>query len=320
MSLETHLSGPLTVLMDLNSYCQLRCRYCSSLPFNGSSLDTERTLSLIKELVDYPVWSLVFSGGEPFLHPNILDFIEVVGVSKIHLSINTNGLKLLDNKIFQGLKILRNNGSNFILNISLDSPMVEDNDSARGRGKEVKEAIKIALSEGFDVCINSTIHSKNFNTALSLLDEFKNVKQYRFFPVIPTHSSLSRGEDLSMDEEDANYFWEKALNLKKKLGKNKIMLPFRSNNELGIMECKQKNCFCGFTSCFIDSNFDVYPCDWSKVEENKLGNISEKTLRSVWNSSRANEIRARGKSSSLCEASPSTIPNKGDLPIRYKSS
>ncbi|MBL4963931.1 radical SAM protein [Bacillus halotolerans] len=318
MPLETNLSGPMSVLIDVNSYCQLRCRYCSSMPFDGSLLEAERVISLLKELGEFPIWSLTFSGGEPFLHPNMIDFIEASWQSGLVPSINTNGLKLLNGKLLQRLVKLHNKGIKFTLNISLDSNDPIDNDTARGKGKDVNKAIKIAISNGLQVDINSTIHSGNINSALNLIDEYPGVKQFRFTPVIPTHSSLTSGMNLVVEEKRMEKFWQKALKLQDELGEDKIRLPFQRDKKKALMDCKQNHCFCGITTCFIDSYFDVYPCNWSKIKDNKMGNVKNTSLKSIWNSTRAIEIREKGQKARLCEALPSLNPDSGDLPARYK--
>lgn len=313
------LSAPLTVLFDINSYCQLRCRYCSSMPFNGTEAPTERTVELIKEFGQMNVWYLNFSGGEPFLHPGIMEFIETASSCGIETSINTNGLRLLEDAVLKDLLRLKTAGSKFILSISLDSPDPAANDSARGRGKEVIEAIHRAIDSGLDIKVASVVHSETVDTALDIIETFKGARAYSFFPMINTWAVEKKGQDLLADKEKMGEFWKHASELQENCGKGTIILPFREGNPSGEKEEITNNhngCFCGFSKCFIDSDLNMYPCDVSRVDTYCFGNLNNSSLRFLWNGDKADVIRSIGKANRLCERK-GELKCGGDLPARY---
>jgi MoaA/NifB/PqqE/SkfB family radical SAM enzyme len=76
------------------------------------------------------VW---FTGGEPFLHPDILQFIDMA-LDRGALGILTNGM-LIDDALAAELgKRFQTAKHNFEIRVSLDGATLEENDSVRGRG------------------------------------------------------------------------------------------------------------------------------------------------------------------------------------------
>ncbi len=312
--------APLSALLDVNSSCQLRCKYCSAMPFDGTNVPIERTVDLLKELGKLQVWYLSFSGGEPFLHPGIMTFIETAFEAGIATTINTNGLRLLEDTILGKLVQLKANGVKFMLSMSLDSPDPIANNSGRGRGKEAAEAIHRSLKAGLDVRISSVVHAGTVNTALEMPEVFKGAKNYTFFPMYSTWSSQQKGEDLIAEERVLQDFWRRAAELQQRYGENLITLPFRKHDrqrEASVMN--QNNhitCFCAFSKCFIDSHLNVYPCDMTRTSSLCLGNLMNSTFLSVWNGPAAHRIREEGKKERLCKRTP-VLNSSGDLSIRY---
>jgi len=297
------LSGPLSVLVEVNSVCQLRCRYCSAAPFNGTQMPRERALTLIKELGKFPVWAITFSGGEPLLHPHILTFVRACFQAGICPTINTNGLKLLDPASLDSWVALKAEGVEFTLSISLDSPDPGANDSARGRGPEVVQAIKAATQEGLDITLSAVVHRQNLSSALSIPDAFPQVRQFRFSPAVTRHLAESAAADLQVEDHLMERFWQEASTLREKLGEARILLPMRNpgpDGETVVVRQEHNTCYCGFTSCVIDSQLNVYPCDWARSPLVKMGNLMHNSLESVWTSKEADQVRSLGSTTRLC--------------------
>jgi MoaA/NifB/PqqE/SkfB family radical SAM enzyme len=301
------LSGPLSVLVEVNSACQLRCRYCSAAPFNGSSMPLEPGLAVVKELGSFPVWAITFSGGEPLLHPHIFDFVQASSACSIRPTVNTNGLKLLDEAMLKGLVALQSEGVEFTLSISIDSPEPSLNDSARGRGAEVIEAIRAAVAAGLDVTLSAVVHKQNLDSALLIPEAFPQVRQFRYSPSVTRHLAADVAGKLKVEDELMEQFWQKAAELQKELGEARVLLPFRQTGQEGeaaVIRKEHKTCYCGFTSCVIDSQFNVYPCDWARSPLVKMGNLRQDSLRKIWASKEAEQVRALGSSTRLCQMDP----------------
>lgn len=104
-------------IIDVNSACNLECPLCladSHFPdnqHNNYSLSMKQVRFMLKRFVETEAQPEVvqFSGGEPSLHPQILDFIELaqsMGISYVML--NTNGIRLArDDHFLDGLARLK---------------------------------------------------------------------------------------------------------------------------------------------------------------------------------------------------------------------
>ncbi|MDP6937021.1 MAG: GTP 3',8-cyclase MoaA [Candidatus Marinimicrobia bacterium] len=144
----------------VNETCNLRCLYC--MPEDGigcchspKSLTHTQISHLISSAAELGVTKIRFTGGEPLLHPQIIQIIksaaEIPRIESVHLT--TNGV-LLKGKIKQ----LRNAGLGG-LNISLDT-LDADRYFQLTRRKvysKVMEGIEIALSKQIPIKINTVI-------------------------------------------------------------------------------------------------------------------------------------------------------------------
>jgi SynChlorMet cassette radical SAM/SPASM protein ScmF len=79
--------------------CNLRCRHCwldPALPSSGKShlLSLKAFQTAIEEALPLGIRSVKLTGGEPLLHPRILDFLEFVRSRELTITLETNGTLL----------------------------------------------------------------------------------------------------------------------------------------------------------------------------------------------------------------------------------
>lgn len=117
--------------------CNLACRHCfiSCGPKNDTQpfMTVEQVSASLSEARALGVKEYYFTGGEPFLHPEILPLIDMT-LAQGPLSILTNGV-LIDGAMAQALRA-RFDASPYSLDlrVSLDGTTAETNDPIRGRG------------------------------------------------------------------------------------------------------------------------------------------------------------------------------------------
>jgi MoaA/NifB/PqqE/SkfB family radical SAM enzyme len=292
------------------------------MPFDGSTIPTDRAIRLLTELGTLNVWSLTLSGGEPFLHPDILAIIETASQSGLTATINTNGLRFLDDDgLIDSLLEMKRRHVQYSLSISLDSPDPIANNRGRGKGQDVIIAAHRAIEAGLDIRIAAVVHAGTLESALDLPSVFPGAKSFSFFPMMATWSTVHRGSKLTVSEDKMKQFWERATRLQEEYGTERITLPFRKRREgePKAPDSNQETCLCGITKCFIDSQLNVYPCSWTKAPHLCMGSIMNESLESVWASQRAQEIRFTGTTSRLCQATPS-LTDRSKVPVRYMAS
>jgi organic radical activating enzyme len=92
---EAHLpprepSKPLTLLLLINRGCNLRCAFCD-LWDRGQNMPLPQVLKLLDEALAIGTRTLVITGGEPFLHPQLFDVVRAAKARGLSVNITTNG-------------------------------------------------------------------------------------------------------------------------------------------------------------------------------------------------------------------------------------
>ena len=152
---------PSRVYLDLTNACQLRCRHCCTS--SGRPHEDELTLGEILDLLDQihamGVRSVVFSGGEPMLHPRLRTILHHSRALGLAVTVLTNGL-LMNQRwaaLFAELGVRAK--------LSLDGTTAPTHDWLRGRGTfdATLAALKTLLAaRAPDVTVHYTVHRLNF--------------------------------------------------------------------------------------------------------------------------------------------------------------
>lgn len=99
-----HSSGkklfPSNVTLMLTDKCDLKCSYCF---FKGKrerdTLPTEKVLDVLRCCAEFGYTNIHLAGGEPFLHPGIMDVIAACSKYDLFTTISTNGIRLTKERI-----------------------------------------------------------------------------------------------------------------------------------------------------------------------------------------------------------------------------
>ncbi len=117
--------------------CNLACLHCfiSCGPKNDSHdlMELEQVRRAVEAGAKEGVRDYYFTGGEPFLHPEIREMIELT-LEHGPLTVLTNGI-LIDQEMADWLaETFRESRYSFDLRVSLDGTTKSENDALRGRG------------------------------------------------------------------------------------------------------------------------------------------------------------------------------------------
>ncbi|MDV3002646.1 MAG: putative mycofactocin radical SAM maturase MftC (plasmid) [Chroococcopsis gigantea SAG 12.99] len=293
--------APFTVCLWLTDFCNLACKYCYAMPFSGRYMETNRLLRLIDECIELGVFDLTIAGGEPLLHPNILDAITHAVNGGMRVGLLTNGVGL-NSKMRTELE-RRTNRKNFIVQISLDSVEPEINDRTRGQTKIVVENIRAMVDSSLDLQIACVISKSNFKTAHQIIDAFYPiVKRYHFLNIQRTEQALKNPE-LLLDEHECFQFWVHLNEYRKKFPEDLFLPSLRVQmrgsglanvepefNVFGETTFDCQACSAGWTHINIDSDFNMLGCDIAK-DYTFMGNLRDRSFTEVWNSKEAAIVR-----------------------------
>ncbi len=116
--------------IELTSLCNMRCPYCynESGQHKDFILETSKLVKLISDLKKNSCKTVIFSGGEPFLHPDIDFIIETALQQQLLVNIVTNATAL-SVSTFKSLLV-----QNCLFQFTLDSYNQQMNDKTRGEG------------------------------------------------------------------------------------------------------------------------------------------------------------------------------------------
>ena len=175
-----HVKVPQTIVIFVTNQCNFKCGHC----FFHESINADQTDLTLKEYMQIADCfrentSLIITGGEPFLRPDLPDIIEIFARSKkvTGISINTNAF--FEEKIISFLgKFKKPNHLSLRIQVSLDG-FEKTHDSIRGVKGAFSSAVKMMKTissqyKDVGVIASSTIHKKNIEEILELSEYLKN--------------------------------------------------------------------------------------------------------------------------------------------------
>ncbi len=154
---------PKSVTFRISGQCNLYCQMC--IYRHAGFLDTTKMLpwAIFKKVIDavYPYkLFVIFTGGEPLLHPNIIECLNYIREKGLYCSLTTNGCDLADLA-----EDIVKSGVSF-LTVSIDGPE-ELQDRIRGRPGAYRRAMEgLKAMAKFEkrplLVINTSIQKDNY--------------------------------------------------------------------------------------------------------------------------------------------------------------
>jgi molybdenum cofactor biosynthesis enzyme MoaA len=150
---------PLAHLDDLwfqvaGTLCNLECRHCfiSCSPHNHSfgSLDLETVRRALEESVPLGVKEYYFTGGEPFLNPDMVPILELT-LRYGPATVLTNGTVFRDEWLGRLRRAEEESPYSLEVRVSIDGYTAEDNDAVRGAGtfERALRGVRQLVEHGF---------------------------------------------------------------------------------------------------------------------------------------------------------------------------
>jgi MoaA/NifB/PqqE/SkfB family radical SAM enzyme len=263
----------------ITNACIAKCSFCEIWKQQPKVfVDREKALAAIDRLADFGVSHLTITGGEPLLHPNVIDFVERATKRKVNNAVlNAAPQLLMRNDI---LKKLEDAGCDLI-SISFDSgdpvtmaesrriPNIMD-DMARALELINKTSLKTMASvliwnDNYDKLEQVCLRAKNMGYTFVSLN-YPTFSKSQVYPL--------GGEGISLSREKVIYALNEAIKLKKAGSKygilNSVISMKNIINYLEDPSSVKYRCYGGTKVLFVDWFFDVRPC---MQLPNVMGNI-----------------------------------------------
>lgn len=273
---------------ELTSRCNERCIHCyipNSKKNAGHDMPTEKVLSLIDEFAEMGGLHVTLSGGEVFMHKDIIRIMQYCREKDMMISILSNLIALKDDQIPY---IKEANIS--LLQTSLYSmdPDIHDTiTTVKGSQVKTKAAIEKLVAADIPVQISCPVmkaNCKGYTDVLRYAQSLRCKAQTDYIMMaqsdcdtqnLANRISLEETEALLRDimKWDRDY---KESTLKQRPVTDEIAFdPERF--------ARQPLCGAGINDCCVTENGDVYPCaGWQAMI---CGNVYKQTLHEIWETS-----------------------------------
>lgn len=286
--------APNKLWICVTNRCNLTCPHC--LPDSRRAMDNEmdrdEILSLIHQAHALGVQRITFTGGEPTLCRDLLEYVRVASKGgAVRTYVETNAMTIRAPQLLK----LRAAGLS-ILNLSLDGATALTHDGFRGAPggfEKVLDTARTAGAIGLDVRIYCTVTQHDIDEAHlipQLLDDLGirvNVLTYAYFTEI---GRGSRNSDLSLppvrwkkfcdDLEASRAHWEP------RIGKIRYepaflrpdeVMHYRDNTSFNVHCIARERDY-----VFVNPEGEVFGCSIASPTENSLGNLRSQSLESIW--------------------------------------
>lgn len=286
---------------ELSSRCNERCIHCyipNEKKNHGEDMSSAKVKELIDEYVEMGGIHVTFSGGEAFLHRELLDLVRYCRERDLKVSILSNLIAVTDKQI-EELRSLNIS----LIQVSLYSMDPQKHDfvtTIKGSLEKTKRVIEKLVAADIPVQISCPIMKANQDGYEDVLEYAKSLKiKAECDYIIMAQSDLNTqnlANRLSLEET------EKLLRtiIEKDTDYREItlqQLPVSDRIQFDLENyLKEPVCGVGYDNCCIAANGDVYPCSgWGGYV---LGNVYKQSLREIWlESNKAKELRSITKAS-----------------------
>jgi MoaA/NifB/PqqE/SkfB family radical SAM enzyme len=298
---------PLNLTFSVTYRCNARCGTCNVWKKRVDDLTLAEYRRLFDSLGSSLYWA-TFSGGEPFLRPDLIDIVLACydRCRPAIITIPTNGL--LRRQIVDGIARLSRHAreSKIIINFSLDG-IGSRHDELRGvpgnyaKLKDAYQELKAAAHPNVTVGIHAVVSQANVREIPALRAHVRHEFQPDSFITELAEERLELdtiGVDITPAAEDYAKVVDDLvadIDATPATGFSSVIQAFRREYyELAhrtLVEQRQVlPCYAGLASAHVAPNGDVWTC-CTRAES--MGNLREAgfDFKSVWTSRRADELR-----------------------------
>ncbi len=275
--------------------CNLNCGYCYSgsggckKPFLESDL-LDKILAEASRIASHPTFTV--SGGEPLLHEKAMEFLQRINSAGNEVHLLTNGTRVTDTNA----RIIADTCS--FVKISIDGPNEDLNSMTRGRGAFERAIRGVSLLEdcGVHVAVSMTVTKSNIHSLPEMAQQFGNKLNVQ--PFFRTGRGVQRTDFVISGQE----YYDAMARIEGFQPMGGIDRHLEKIRGRGTTKCAM-----GDGEISISESGDVYPCQLLANPEFKGGNLSEKSLLEIMESTPFERAR-----------SFSSLKNEGcsDCPIR----
>jgi radical SAM protein with 4Fe4S-binding SPASM domain len=273
------------VYIEISNLCNLQCSFCPEVKREKKILKLEEFKKIIAAVTPFTERVTLHLMGEPLLHPEFAEFIEVLNASTLKLDLTTNGVLMKKHQ-----QLLCQPGALRQLNFSLQSYM--DNFPDRNVEDYLQTLLQYTEKvryENPDLFINFRLWNLPMDgQVLQLPSDLLNLIHLfgRYFGVSLPNSVDVRAKKSWKLTEKIRVHWE-----------SRFVWPSLQNSSLG----PNGYCYGVISQIGIHADGRVVPCCLDKEADIILGNILTMPLSEILSSERARAIVKNFEQGLACE-------------------
>lgn len=271
--------------------CINNCVFCSSN--SGINCTNKININTFKNIIDdakrIGVDTLYVSGGEPFLHHDLEDMINIAKEKNLHTSIYTSGIEI---NLFNDMRSLNYFKLLHLVCLGIDKivfdlPSINEDIydklmNTKGRLKLVLESIQKCIEAGIYTEVHFVPNKLNYKTFKELVDycDFVGVNKINLIKLVYQGRANSNKDKLFISKDELENFINEVRNIKSSKSLIRIGNSFKNCSKCDI----------GKNKIVIKYNGDVLPCERFKdveyINNIKIDNIYAKSLYSIYKESK----------------------------------
>lgn len=279
--LSVELDGhpqPTVCTLQVTTRCQADCVHCSAIRFKRASeseMSTENWKRVIRESEQLGTVTIVFTGGEPLLRPDIFELIEWVDKDEAVALMFSNGLMLDEHNV----RKLASAGLSAI-HISIDSPNAQPHDEMRrvpGCFENAISGLKRCKDAGLMAGISTYATPERLKSGEieQMIELAKSVgaDEITIFDVVPTGRLLHQDREHLLSNEDK----EELCRIEELYNKDRtlplVITQAHVNGPTG------NGCYAGWCQFYMTAFGDMTPCDFTPIG---FGNARQESVEDIW--------------------------------------
>lgn len=280
---------------ELSSRCNERCIHCyipNGKKNKGFDMPLAKVKSILDEFAELGGINVTLSGGEAFLHKDLIEICRYCREKDLKISILSNLIALKD----EDIKALKEVNLSLI-QTSLYSMTPEIHDfitKVKGSFEKTINAIEKLVAADIPVQISCPLMKANkegYDKVLKYAQSLKVKAQTDYIMMAQSDlntENLANRLSLEETEKVIRTIIETDIDYNEKTLKQTSISEEMEFDLERFM--KQPVCGVGYDNCCITANGDVYPCaGW---QDYVLGNVYKQSLQEIWeNSERIKELR-----------------------------
>ena len=269
---------PTVCTLQVTTRCQANCIHCSAARHKRTGepeMTTADWKRIIRESEQLGSVSIVFTGGEPLLRPDIFELIDWVDKDEAVALMFCNGILLNQENVDKLAK-----AGLWAIHVSVDSPIATVHDEMRrvpGCFDKAIDGIKRCKDAGMMVGISTYATPERLRNGqvIEMIELAKTIgaDEITIFDVVPTGRLLHEDRKHLLTDEDKEELCRIEEKYNEGHGLPSVITQAHVNGPTG------NGCYAGWCQFYITAYGEMTPCDFTPLG---FGNVREESVETVW--------------------------------------